>query len=220
MKILFFGDSITDSNRERSAPEAGRMAETYSITPRAYGSGFVFLTAAQLFYEKPNYYQILNRGIGGDRLPQLYARIQLDVWNENPDVLSILVGTNDVKRNKNPHYTDIERWGRVYRMMIRDTQEKCPNTKIIICEPFDLRAKLKLQSDESYNNVRVYAREAKKIAEEFNLPFVALQEKMEKAVDIYGIENCCHDTLHPNLVGSKIISDEWLKVFKQEIIKE
>ena len=220
MKILFFGDSITDAGRERSTPAAGRTAETYSIIPKAYGSGFVFLTAAQLFYEKPNFYQILNRGIGGDRLPQLYARIQLDVWNEKPDVLSILVGVNDVERKDNPNYTDIERWGRVYRMMIRDTQEKCPNTKIIICEPFDLRAKVKVQDDESFNNIRLYSREAKKIAEEFNLPFVALQEKIYQAADIYGVENCCFDTLHPNLIGSKIISNEWLKVFTQEIIKE
>lgn len=53
MKILFFGDSITDASRERSTSDAGRTAETYSIIPKAYGSGFIFLTAAQLFYEKP-----------------------------------------------------------------------------------------------------------------------------------------------------------------------
>ena len=80
MKIVFFGDSLTDAERMRGSTDAGRVAEEYSIHPKAYGSGFVFLTASQLFYEKPQYYQILNRGIGGDRLPQLYARIQLDVW--------------------------------------------------------------------------------------------------------------------------------------------
>ena len=67
MKILFFGDSITDSNRQRGSVDAGRVQEEYSITPRSYGSGFVFLTATQLFWEKPNYYQILNRGISGGR---------------------------------------------------------------------------------------------------------------------------------------------------------
>lgn len=212
MKILFFGDSITDATRERGATDAGRVAEIYSINPRGYGSGFVFLTAAQLFYEKPNYYQVLNRGIGGDRLPQLYARIQLDVWNEAPDVLSILVGFNDVNTGTNPNFTDLDRWGRVYRMMIRDTQEKCPNTKIIICEPFALRERRK--------NTLEYSAEAKKIAEEFNLPFVKLQDKMDEAINVYGVETCCYDGVHPNLVGSKVISDEWLKVFKQEVLKE
>lgn len=139
IKIIFFGDSITDANRERGSLDAGRVKETYDIKPRAYGSGFVFLVSTQLLYEKPNYYEILNRGIGGDRLPQLYARIQLDVWSENPDLLSILVGCNDVEREMNANFTDLERWGRIYRMMIRDTQEKCPNTQIILCEPFTLR---------------------------------------------------------------------------------
>ena len=209
MKIVFFGDSLTDANRERGTSDAGRVQENYDIKPRAYGSGFVFLTATQLFYEKPNYYQILNRGIGGDRLPQLYARIQLDVWNEKPDVLSILVGFNDVKSGTNPNFTDLDRWGRIYRMMIRDTQEKCPNTQIIICEPFALR-------DPAKSFILEYAAKAKNIAEEFHLPFVALQDKMDDAVKNYGVETCCYDGVHPNLVGSKIMAEEWLKVFRAQ----
>ena len=212
MKVLFFGDSITDAGRERGSLESGRIQETYSINPKAYGSGVVFLAASPLFYDKPNYYQILNRGIGGDRLPQLYARIQLDVWNEKPDVLSILVGYNDVDAGTNLNYTDIDRWGRIYRMMIRDTQEKCPNTKIILCEPFALRETIK--ADE----VLKYAKETQKIANEFDLPFVALQDKLDEAVKIYGAENCFYDGVHPNVVGSKVIADAWLKVFKQEVI--
>ena len=139
MKIIFFGDSLTDASRARGCNDAGRVREEYSDTPRAYGSGYVACAATELFYEKPNYYEILNRGIGGDRLPQLYARIYLDVWCEKPDVLSILIGANDVNRGTNPNYTDLERWGRIYRMMIRDTQENCPDTKLIICEPFAVR---------------------------------------------------------------------------------
>ena len=213
MKILFFGDSITDSNRHRGSVDAGRVQEEYSILPRSYGSGFVFLTATQLFWEKPNYYQILNRGISGDRLPQLYARIQLDVWNEKPDVLSILVGYNDMARPTNCNFTDVARWGRLYRMMIRETQERCENIKIIICEPFALR------KTRANDGILEYAVEAKKIAEEFGLPFVELQEKMDKATDVYGVEPCCHDGTHPNLVGSKIISDAWLEVFKAQVEK-
>lgn len=211
MKILFFGDSITDSNRERGSNDAGRVREEYSVYPRRYGSGYVFLTAAQLFYEAPNTYEILNRGIGGDRLPQLYARIQLDVWNENPDVLSILVGFNDNNSGTNPNFTDVKRWGRIYRMMISDTIERCPKTKIIICEPFAIERK---------DTIREYAIEAKKIAEEFGLPFVELQEKMERAVETYGLQACLFDGVHPNIVGSKVISNAWLEVFKKQVLKK
>ena len=169
-----------------------------------------FLTAAQLLYEKPDYYQIINRGIGGDRLPQLYARIQLDVWNEQSDVLSILIGTNDVNVCANPNYTDLERWGRIYRMLISDTIERCPDTKIIICEPFSLKA-------ERRSRILEYAAEAKKIADEFNLPFVSLQDKLEKSVENYGIQACFYDATHLNLVGSKVISDAWIEVFKHKV---
>lgn len=213
MKILFFGDSITDASRTRGSSDAGRVAEQSSIFPQAYGTGYVFLTAAQLLYEKPNTYQIINRGIGGDRLPQLYARIQLDVWNEQPDVLSIFVGINDMDTGINPNCTDIKRWGRVYRMMLCDTKEKCPNTKVIICEPYSMR-------EEYRSIISQYAAEAKKIAEEFSLPFVQLQDKLDKAVEIYGMQTCFYDGTHPNVVGSKVISDAWLETFKREIVKE
>ena len=75
MKIIFFGDSLTDAERKRGSNDAGRVAEEYSIHPKAYGSGYVFLTASQLFSEKPQYYQILNRGIGGDRLLHEWLRV-------------------------------------------------------------------------------------------------------------------------------------------------
>ena len=210
MKIIFFGDSITDATRKRGSDDAGRVAEKYVNDPNAYGSGYVFLTATQLYFDRPNYYEIINRGIGGDRLPQLYARIQLDVWNDNPDVLSILIGYNDLNINMNPNYTDLSRWGRIYRMMISDTMEKCPKTKIMICEPFTLISERRPMMIE-------YAEEAKKIAAEFNLPFVSIQAKMDAALEKYGMEACLHDGTHPNLVGSKVISDAWLETFKREV---
>lgn len=218
MKILFFGDSLTDGLRVRGSDDAGRVREERVVTPNGYGSGYVFLTAAQLYYEKPNFYEVLNRGIGGDRLPQLYARVQLDVWSENPDVLSILVGANDFdKSGKNPNPTDIVRWGRIYRMLISDTLERCPNVKIMICEPYDVKDRV---AADGATTMRDYAKEAKKIAEEFNLPFVALQKPMEEAVAKYGMKACFYDGTHLDLVGSKALSDAWLKVFKQQVIKE
>ena len=213
MKIIFFGDSITDANRKRSNDDAGRAPEEYSNEPRALGSGYVFMVATELYYEKPNYYQILNRGIGGDRLPQLYARIALDVWREQPDVVSIMIGANDMQRGKNPNATDIQRWGRVYRMMIEDTLEKCPDTKIILCEPYTPRV-------EHKEMIAPYAEETRKIAKEFSLTCISFQEKVDEALEKYGLENCCYDGGHPSPVGSKVLADEWLRVFRQETAQE
>lgn len=86
MKILFFGDSITDMSRNRNE----NAEEIYT-----YGSGYPMLVASALYRKNPLEYQVINRGIGGDRSVDLYARIKRDVWNLNPDVLSILVGIND-----------------------------------------------------------------------------------------------------------------------------
>ena len=42
MKILFFGDSITDASRKRGSDDAGRVSEQPNDFPQAYGSGYVF----------------------------------------------------------------------------------------------------------------------------------------------------------------------------------
>ena len=80
MKILFFGDSITDMDRRKD------------IDGRAfgYGVGYVNSIASTLMYENPEKYEIINRGISGNRIVDLYARIKTDVWNLKPDVISIL----------------------------------------------------------------------------------------------------------------------------------
>ena len=87
MKIIFFGDSITDMCKSREA----EMHETFK-----FGAGYPYVVASELYSKFPNKYQIVNSGISGDRIVDLYSRIKRDVWNLNPDVLSILIGTNDV----------------------------------------------------------------------------------------------------------------------------
>ena len=213
MKIIFFGDSTFDAKRVRGSTEAGRIPEERITDPGSYGSGIVFMAATQLYYDKPNYYEILNRGIGGDRLPQMYARINLDVWREEPDVLTIIAGANDMPSKSNLNVTDIARWGRLYRMMIEETLERLPNVKIMLCETYAPR-------DVYREMVKPYVEETRKIAKEFNLPCVSFQDKVDEALVKYGLYTCFYDGGHPNLVGSKILADEWLRVFKEEVEKE
>ena len=86
MKILFFGDSITDMARSRDMD-----GQAFG-----YGVGYVNGVASALKYENPEKYEIINRGISGNRVVDLYARIKADVWNHKPDLISILIGVNDV----------------------------------------------------------------------------------------------------------------------------
>ena len=115
MKILFFGDSITDMARSREMD-----GQAFG-----YGVGYVNSVASTLKYENPEAYEIINRGISGNRVVDLYARIKADVWNYKPDVLSVLIGINDVWHEifgKNG--VEIDRFEKVYRMMLEDTK-KC-----------------------------------------------------------------------------------------------
>ena len=80
MKIVFFGDSITDMGRARDVD-----GQAFG-----YGVGYVNSIASTLKYEDPKKYEIINRGIGGNRIVDLYARIKADVWNFNP-IWAVLV---------------------------------------------------------------------------------------------------------------------------------
>ncbi len=203
MKIVFFGDSITDMGRDRNTDKT-----TYAL-----GEGYVFLAAGELLKKDPAGYEILNRGIAGDRVPDLYARIKRDVWNAEPDVLSILVGINDVWHECNGNGVEIDRYEKVYRMTIEDTLKKLPEIKIILCEPFVLRCAATEADFDVMSEVREYAEVVKKLAEEYGLTFVPLQKKFDEAAAKYGAEKFLHDGVHPDVAGAKLIADAWLEAF-------
>lgn len=209
MKIVFFGDSITDMSRVRNSD--GKV--------ESYGDGYVFFVAGKLLSENPQKYEIINRGISGNRIVDLYARIKGDVWNQQPDVLSILIGVNDVwhELSENPNGVDLTRWEKVYRMLIEDTKERLPNTKIMILEPFVLRGS-KTDYDNRYETFvkgKDYAVKAKEIAGDYGLTFVPLQEKFDEAAERFGGEHYLYDGVHPDVAGAALIAEEWLKAFEK-----
>lgn len=210
MRILFFGDSITDATRNREG----------DFTLGNYGLGFVRSVAGTLMCEAPDKFEIINRGIGGNRIVDLYARVKIDCWNLQPDVLNILIGVNDVWHEvaaKNG--VEINRFENVYRMMLKETKERLPNTKIIICEPFILKGKVTEEKYEQFLAVQDYAKVVKKIAEEFGCYFLPLQEKIDVFAAKYGVEACLSDGVHPAVGGAQLIANEWLKLFKEQIEK-
>ena len=211
MKILFFGDSITDMGRSRE----------YDKNAFGYGVGYPNYIAADLLFSQPEKYEILNRGISGNRVVDLYARIKADVWNHNPDVLSILIGINDVWHEiwgKNG--VDIVRFEKVYRMLLDDTKERFPDLKIILCEPFVLEGSATKEKFEEFSQARDYAKVVKKLAEKYNCSFVPLQKEFDELSAKYGVEYYLYDGVHPDVAGAKLIANEWLKVFKKDVEKE
>ena len=169
MKILFFGDSITDAGRNR---EIGTHMSTL-------GWGYVRCVADRLQGNEPDKYEIVNRGISGDRIVDLYARVKRDVWNEQPDVVSVLIGVNDIWHEINrQNGVDIERFEKVYRMLLEDTKTHLPNAKIILCEPFVLEGTATKNTEECPDKYEIfcrvyeYAKVVEKLAKEFDVSFL------------------------------------------------
>jgi lysophospholipase L1-like esterase len=204
MKILFYGDSITDCSRTR---DGGFLS--------GLGYGYVHNIALDLIGKDPEKYQIINRGISGNRVVDLYARIKMDCWNHNPDVLSILIGVNDVWHEiAHKNGVELDRFEKVYRMLIEDTLKVLPNVKIMILEPFILKG-IETESEfDKFLLVKEYAKVAKKLALEFNLTFIPLQDKFDDMASRYGVAPFLFDGVHPNIAGAKLIAKEWLNAFE------
>ena len=210
MKILMFGDSITDAYRNRETDN--------DIS--SYGHGYVKYVAGDLLCENPEKYEIINRGISGNRIVDLYARIKCDCWNLNPDFISILIGVNDVWHEiGSENGVEIDRFEKVYRMLIEDTKKALPNTKILLCEPFVLCGTATEHAYDKFLEVKEYAKVVKKLAEEYGLFFLPLQQLVEDYAKKHTVEVCLWDGVHPNIAGAKLIANAWVEFFKKEIDK-
>lgn len=200
--ILFQGDSITDAGR-------GGDDNTY------VGFGYANLVKGALSYDYPNQYVFHNRGISGNRIVDLYARIKNDIINLKPDIMSILIGVNDVWHECGyQNGVDAEKYYRIYSMLIEEVQEALPDTKIMIIEPFTLKGSgNEIYWDVFQSEVAKRAEQARKIAEKYNLSFVALQEKFDEAIKLAPADYWLMDGVHPHTAGHELIKRAWIETF-------
>ena len=212
MKILFFGDSITDAARNKD--KEIRFPNT------ALGVGYVMQAAGRLYEKSPVDYEIINRGISGHRIVDLYARVKKDVWNLQPDLLSILIGINDIWHEVEvQNGVEPERFERIYRMLLEDPIARLPNTKILLCAPFVLPGAATSEHWAEFSECAVYAEIVEKLAAEFGTYFLPLQGAFDEAAAKFGAETFLFDGVHPTVQGATLIANEWMKKF-EEIEKE
>jgi len=203
--ILFQGDSITDALRNRDVPSD-------------LGKGYPNLVSAHIGFENPGEYEFINRGISGNRIVDLYARIKIDLINLKPDIMSILIGVNDVWHEvSRQNGVAPDKFKRIYSMLIEEVKEALPEIKIIILEPFVLEGPATAENMEKFAEVKEMAKAAKEVAEENNLVFVPLQEKFDEAAKLAPTTYWLDDGVHPSPKGHELIKREWLKAF--ELVK-
>lgn len=204
MKILFQGDSITDAVRNRE-----------DVT--SLGEGYAFLAAAELSFAATEVHTFINKGISGNRIVDLYARMKADIINLQPDVLSILIGVNDVWHDllESPNGVDAEKFYRVYTMMIHEIKQNLPTTKLMIMEPFVLPGTATFDHWDYFDSeVKKRAEVSRRVAEENQVMFVPLQEGFNKLAQESSNEYLLKDGVHPTAAGHAYIRNQWLKAFQ------
>ena len=204
MKILFQGDSITDAGRARD-------------NDVHVGVGYPLLVKAALGLENPGSYEFYNRGISGNRVTDVYARIKADIINLKPDVMSILVGVNDVwhELKESPNGVDADKYFKIYSMLIEEIKQELPDIRIMILEPFVLKASATEEQWEYFNTeVKKRAKMAKAIAEKFQLQFIPLQEGFDNLAKQAPESYWLGDGVHPTAMGHEYIKSQWIRAFK------
>lgn len=203
MKILFQGDSITDAGRSRE-------------NDTNIGTGYPLLVKAALGLENPGKFEFVNRGVSGNRVVDVYARIKRDIININPDVMSILIGVNDVWHDfsDSPNGVDSQKFYKIYDMLISEIKTALPQIKIMIMEPFVLRGTATEDKLEAFAaEVRKRADMAKKISEKYNLPYIKLQEGFDALAKEADESYWLVDGVHPTPMGHEYIKNQWIKKF-------
>lgn len=203
IKVLFQGDSITDAGRDRAKPEH-------------LGSGYPKFVAGELSLDHPGEYEFINRGISGNRIVDVYARIKADIINLQPDVMSIMIGVNDVWHElSRQNGVAAEKFERIYDMLISEVLEELPDLKVIILSPYVMpgSATEALGLEEFQKEVALRVAAAKRIAEKYNFAYVDMQQKFDEAAK-GDVARLTVDGVHPVAGGIELIKRAWLEAYK------
>ncbi|MCI7456769.1 GDSL-type esterase/lipase family protein [Actinomyces urogenitalis] len=195
---LFTGDSIT---------EWGRGDNT---DPHDLGQNYVSALAAGPLAAESEAVEVLNTGVGGDRLADLAARWSHDVLDLNPDLLSVYIGVNDTWRWYDSGLlspTDLFR--EQLASLLAPLAEA--GTQLVLVSPFVLPA---LGEDRDWAEdlePRISAIEA--VASWLGAVYVPLQEPMEALADEVGAAAVAADGVHPTPAGHRLIADQWWRAW-------
>ena len=202
--IVFQGDSITDATYPRQYPTE-------------LGNGYVTMTAGRITFDYPGKYQCFTRGVSGNRSVDMYARIKKDVLNLKPDILTILIGVNDVWHEFNfRNGVSAQKYEMLLKLFLQEVKEELPECRLVLLEPFVLRGSANEAFFEEFQKeVLLRAAACKRVAEEFGIPFIPLQRKIEALAAATTNAYVLHDGVHPTSAGHELITRELYAALKE-----
>lgn len=218
IRILFIGDSITDGGWGRSGGDMSSSQErNHWDLNHIYGHSYMFLCAAyyqSAFPEKE--FQFYNRGISGNTLQDLSARWEEDAMALQPDVISILVGTNDVDQSLASDSFDLQTWEKEYRTLLDRTIQQNPNVKLVLCTPFTA-ATGRLKGSSNYetreSRIQACADIIVRLADDYqaiSITYHTLFDNLLKKHPIQEGQYWIWDGIHPTPAGHQRMADLWI----------
>ena len=195
-QVVFLGDSIT---------EEGRTLEL----------GFINLLEESLDSEKFN---LIGKGISGDKVSDLLVRYEDDVLVQNPDIVFIYIGINDVWHSYDVGKgSDIDFYEKGLRKIITDIKKR--GAKIILCTPTVIGERVTFEDElevKRDQELDAFAGVVRNLSSEFNTELLDLRTIFKD----YIVENnqnndyqdfLTDDGVHLNDAGNKLIADEMIK---------
>lgn len=194
-KIVFFGDSIT----QMGANKGGYIDRIHAYI------------ADKKLQDK---FELAGAGIGGNKVYDLYLRMEDDVLAKNPDVVAIYVGINDVWHKATSHTgTDIDKYEKFYAAIIKKLQAK--NIKVALCTPSVIGEK-KNNVNPQDAELNQYSDVVRKLASQYNCTLIDLRKTFadyETAHNTGDKESgvLTTDRVHLNANGNQLVADEMIK---------
>lgn len=192
-KVVFFGDSIT-----QMGVNAG---------------GYIDQLKNQLATQgKASQYELIGAGIGGNKVYDLYLRVQEDVLDKKPEVVVIYIGINDVWHKTSGTGTDRDKYEKFYRALITLFQKN--NIRVVLCTPTVIGEKLNGANPQDAD-LNAYGEVVRSLAKEKNCQLVDLRQLFLQYLNQYNTENkeagiLTTDRVHLNETGNKLVAEALL----------
>jgi lysophospholipase L1-like esterase len=193
-KIIFFGDSITQMG----------------VAP----GGYVDLIQKTL---NPSGYEIIGAGVGGNKIYDLYLRLENDVLNKKPDLVVVYIGVNDVWHKQTSHTgTDLDKFVKFYQALIDKIQ--AADAKVILCTPAVIGEK-KNGENEMDAELDKFSEAVRQLALKNKLPLVDLRARFAAYELANNPEDLAKgilttDGVHLNAKGNQTLADTLLPLVK------
>ncbi|WP_322107702.1 MULTISPECIES: SGNH/GDSL hydrolase family protein [Bacillaceae] len=203
-RFVFVGDSIT---------EEGRFDD-----PEGVGYGYVRFIRDYLLTEFPNKnIEVINRGVGGNRIIDLVARFQRDVIALKPDYVSIFIGINDVWRQLDePELDQVypEKFEEIYHQLIRMVQERT-EANIILIEPTIYQEDMTSLGNEL---LKPYVNIVRDLARTYGVTLIPTNREFLKVISNEKHPTLTVDGVHMTSTGDMLIAKTWMNAFIQEFL--